>query len=244
MRQFGVWMMVIVLVAGPGSLALADGEKPNLVANPGLEMDADGDNIPDHWGVPKPSDYPADWRVGGGAAECGISDIARSGEHSIVYSVAAPTFPTVAPDDRWDYAAWEETARFFGGHWAIAFKTADFPVEEYHLYRVRCWVKAQNVMTLHIKFIATYVYPRQDKPVIRWTHPLLHDPAHTMHKSGTWDWELWEQVIAVPEFVEKGRIEFWVREWPAPAELYCDDMTVTDEGPYPFFIRRREQLEK
>jgi len=240
MRQFTAWTILTILVWA-GSLALADGDKSNLVQNPSLEVDADGDNIPDHWGVPKPSDYPADWHVGGGAEEFGISDVARSGKHSIMYSVGAPRFRTIAPEDRWDYAAWDEAARFSGGHWAIAFKTDDFPVNEYHLCRCRCWVKAENILTLHVKFIATFVYPKQDKPVIRWIHPLLHDPRHETHKSGTWDWEQWEAVIAVPEFVTHGRIKFWVREWAAPAKLYCDDMSVTDEGEYPFFERRRDR---
>lgn len=232
---------ISVLVIGTGSWVLAEGANPNLVANPGLEVDADGDKVPDHWTAAKPSDYPADWRVGGGAAECGLSNIARSGKHSIVYSVAAPAFPTVAPEDWWDYSAWEKTTGFSQGHWAVVFKTEDFPVKEYHLHRVRCYVKAENIMRLHIKFIATFVYPNQDKPAIRWIHPLLHAPDHERQKSGTWDWQKWEAIIAVPEFAEKGRIEFWVREWPAPAKLFCDDMSVVEEGPYPFFERKRDQ---
>lgn len=240
MNRFATWLILVAAACAP-ALVLAQGERPNLVQNPGLEVDADGDNVPDHWGVAKPQDYPPDWHVAGASAECGISNLARSGAHSIVYSVPAPSFPAIPPERWWDHAAWEETARLSQGHWAIAFKTDDFPVNEYHLCRCRCWVKAENILTLHIKFIATFVYPKQDKPVIRWIHPLLHDPRHETHKSGTWDWEQWEAVIAVPEFVTHGRIEFWVRQWAAPAKLYCDDMSVTDEGEYPFFERRRDR---
>jgi hypothetical protein len=32
-----------------------------------------------------------------------------------------------------------------------------------------------------------------------------------------------------------------VWEWAAPARLYCDDMEVTEVGPYPFFERRRDR---
>ena len=242
MKWLGACALLLLLAFLPAGCS-RPGEEPNLVLNPGLELDADNDGVPDHWGVPKPSDYPADWRVGGSSGVFGRSAVARSGKCSIMYSVPAPTYPTVAASDGWDYAAWEKLTKFSSGHWAIAFKTDDFPVNEYHLYRVRCWVKAENVHTLHIKFIATFVYPGREKPAIRWIHPLLHDPGHKVHKNGTWDWELWETVVPVPEFVEKGRIEFWVREWASPAKVLCDDMSVTDLGPYPIFERKRKPLE-
>ena len=233
---------LLLLAAGCGWLCLpAAGQAPNLAANPGLEVDADNDGVPDHWSVPKPQDYPADWHVGGGAARCGTADLAKSGQHSILYAVPGADPPAVPPDRQWDADAWAKATATTAGEWAVAFKTDDFPVKEYNLYQVRCWVKADNVLSLHVKFIATYVYPGQAKPVVRWIHPLLHDPGQRTMRSGNWDWELWEATVAVPEYVEKGRIEFWVREWGAPAKLYCDDMSVTEAGPYPILMRNRKQ---
>ncbi len=240
MRRIPIWPVFLGALCIASSV-LADGENPNLVANPGLEVDADADGVPDHWSVARPSDYPADWHVAGGAAEVGVSPVARSGEHSIVYSVPSPVIPPVAPEDWWDYSAWDDMTKATGGHWSVAFKTDDFPVNEYHLCSCHCWVRAENIQQLHVKFIATFVYPGRQEPSVHWIHPLLHDPSHETHKSGTWDWEPWGAVVAVPEFVTHGRIEFWVREWAAPAKLYCDDMSVTDEGEYPFFERRRDR---
>ena len=243
MKRSSAWGLLLCFLLWLAACA-RPGEKPNLVLNPGLEVDANHDSVPDHWSVPKPSDYPADWHVGGAGGVSGRSTIARSGKYSIMYSVPSPRFPEVPPADWWDYAAWERLTRFSSGHWSIAFRTDDFPVKEYHLYRARCYVKAENVLTLHVKFIATFVYPGRKKPVVRWIHPLPHDPNHKVHKSGTWDWEEWETVVPVPEFVERGRIEFWVREWAAPAKLFCDDMSVIDAGPYPFFERKRKQPQR
>ena len=241
MKRFLVSLLVSLVVC-PGGSGGVEQKSPNLVRNPGLEIDADGDHVPDHWSAPKPQDYPPDWHVGAGGMACGVSNIARSGRQAIAYSRVAADTLSIGVADWWDYSAWEKAADSTQDHWAVAFKTDDFPVKEYHLYRVRCWVKAENVQSLHIKFIASYVYPKRDKPVIRWIHPLLHGPEHKRHKSGTWEWEEWEATIAVPEFVERGRVEFWVREWTAPATLYCDDMSVTEVGPYPFFKRRRKEL--
>ena len=146
-------------------------EKPNLVLKTGLEIDADRDSVPDHWSVPKPSDYPAGWRVGASKALFGRSTVARTGEYSIMYCIPSPNLPSVAAADWWDYAAWERVIHATSGRWAVAFKTDDFPVKEYHLHRVRCYVKAENVLNLHIKFIATFVYPRRKKPAIRCKAP-------------------------------------------------------------------------
>lgn len=212
----------------------------NLVRNPGLEMDVDADRMPDYWHAANPADYPAEWHVGTGVCEVGTSDVAHTGQHSIVYSALHRDPPLLL--NPWDFGQWDAQAEATTGHWAVALRTANFPVNEYHLYRVRCWVRAQDILSLHIKFIATYVYPgREDEPVERWIHPLLHSPEHLTHASGSWDWQMWEGLVAVPEFVEQGRIEFWVREWAAPASVWCDDMSVVEIRPYPYFERRRDR---
>ncbi len=212
----------------------------NLVQNPGLEIDADGDEMPDHWHAADPADYPANWHVGEGASEVGLSDIANTGEHSIVYSTPHARAPEVG--NWWDFSQWEAQTDATAGHWSVALRTEDFPVNEYHLYRVRCWVRARDILRLHIKFIATFVYPgREDRPVERWIHPLLHNPQEVTHASGSWDWQMWEALVPVREFIEQGRIEFWVREWAAPASVWCDDMSVVEVRPYPYFERRRDR---
>ncbi|MGC9317866.1 MAG: hypothetical protein ACP5KN_07525 [Armatimonadota bacterium] len=230
-------LVALALMAAPAGLA-----QPNLVANPGLEVDADADGMPDGWSVASPADYPANWHVGGGEAEVGLSEIAHSGERSIVYSTPVPDFPAVERDRWWDFDAWDDRRAVAAGHWAVAFRTEDFPVKEYHVYRVRCRVRARDILRLHIKFIATYVYPHQEEPVERWIHPLLHNGQHETHATGSFDWQLWEGLVAVPEFVERGRIEFWIREWAAPTALWCDDMSVKEIRPFPYFKRRRDEL--
>lgn len=218
------------------------GQTANLVANPGLETDADGDGMPDHWSASDPSQYPANWEVGGGNAIVQASDTAHTGAHSIMYRMPEPVYPPVVSDEWWDYGAWEFYEGIAQGHWAVAFKTDNFPVKEYHLYRCRCWVRAEDILKLHIKFVGTYVYPGRDEPVERWIHPVLHGPNHSSRKTGTWDWQMWETLVPVPEFVEQGRIEFWIREWGAPAKLYADDLSVTEVRAFPYFERRRLEL--
>lgn len=233
-------MLRSILIAVAMALAVTAGAQTNLVLNPGLEADADADGMPDHWHAADPTDYPANWHVGGGGSEVGLSDIARTGEHSIVYST--PHIRPPAVGNPWSFDEWQAQTEVTAGHWSVALRTADFPVDEYHLYRVRCWVRAQDILRLHIKFIATYVYPgREDEPVERWIQPLLHNPDDVTHASGSWDWQMWEALVPVREFVEQGRIEFWVREWAAPASVWCDDMSVVEVRPYPYFERRRDR---
>jgi hypothetical protein len=228
------------LIAAALGIAVAACAQHNLVLNPGLEADADADGVPDHWYAPDPADYPANWRVGGEGSQVALSDIAHTGEHSIVYERAQITPPTVS--NPWSFDDWEAQTEATSGHWSVALRTEDFPVDEYHLYRVRCWVRAQDILRLHIKFIATYVYPgREDEPVERWIQPTLNDPSEKTRVTGSWDWQMWEALVPVPEFVEQGRIEFWVREWSAPAKLWCDDMSVVEIRPYPYFERRRDR---
>mgnify|MGYP001122504645 CR=1 FL=1 len=229
-----------ILTAIALALAVTAGARQNLVRNPGLEADVDADGMPDYWHAADPADYPANWHVGAGVCEVGISNAAHSGEHSIVYSTPHRQPPPVT--NPWDFDQWEAQTEITAGHWSVALRTEDFPVNEYHLYRVRCWVRARDILRLHIKFIATYVYPgREDEPVERWIQPLLNNPNEVTHATGSWDWQMWEALVPVPEFVETGRIEFWVREWSAPAAVWCDDMSVVEVRPYPYFQRRREQ---
>jgi len=239
----GLAVAALLVGLGVGLAQTTPGEtsEVNRIQNPGLEADTDRDGIPDHWGVPRPSAYPADRYPEGLKPEFGICDVARRGKHSITYTLPARAIPHVATEDAWDHAAWARVAKTTVDHWAVAFKTDNFPVTEYRLYRIRCWVKAEGILDLHIKFISTFIYPGQDKPVERWTLPLLNDARHRVRRSGTWDWELFEATVPIPEYVEHGRIEFWVHEWAAPAKLYCDDMSVVEVGPYPFFERRKDR---
>lgn len=201
----------------------------NLVPNPGFETDADGNGSPDGWYLAGEDAHPDNWHCQRAEGTMTLSEDAHSGQAALSYRLQAPqtTGVAVAPD-LWDFTAWREMREAPERHffYSAPAVSGDFELEYPNVYRMRAWVKAENVCGLHIKLIGL---SPEGNPL--WIGR-LNTPEGYDGKTGSWDWELWEGfAVANRGHGWSGRMEVWLRENLAEGRFWIDDVSVAKMQP-------------
>lgn len=224
MRTAVCFALVMALAAGATAASAQ-----NLVTNPGFEADADGNGLPDDWYLAGENVHPENWQCEQAEGTAAISRDAHSGQVALSYQLAEPDAQQVErPADGWDFTAWQQMreAPGRGLFYSAPVISNDFKLEYPNVYRLRAWVKAENICGLHIKLIG--ISP-ENNPL--WIGRLYTPEGHG-GKSGTWDWELWEgYVVANRGGAWSGRMEVWLRENIAEGRFWIDDVSVERMEP-------------
>jgi len=221
----GLLITVLLLVGLPGFGQEAGLE---LLSNPSMELDEDGDGWPDGWRTSADVEYKAATKLGEHPYIIERSDDAHTGAHSLHYQAAVVPRPELTAENWWNLPAWIE-ARKFMRTWAIPIVSPRFAVEGETEYLMTMWIKATGARILHLKFIGHYTGHPETKTY--WTQPLLRSPAGETHMDGSWDWTEFKTKLFVPGGQEWGRLEVWVWQDGQPCELWVDDMSVRLTNP-------------
>ena len=211
-----------VWASAAARMSTAASPGPNLILNPSMEVDVDGDDCPDGWRTSADVEYhnppclgSCPWTLERSASG------AHAGTWALHYKAAVIPAAATAPGDWWDFPAWEKQRAIPPATWAIPVISNRFPVIGEREYLFRIWVKARGVRSLHIKYIGHYKgYP--DKKTY-WTQPLLQSPEGVTHVNGSWDWQPFETRLFVPGGQDWGRLEIWLWQDGQAGELWVDD---------------------
>jgi len=210
----------LVVAEETRTLKLKSKVNANLVLNPSMELDADGDGRPDAWRTSADVEYHNPPRLGKVRWSVERTPDAHTGEWSLHYKAAVISRSPLPPEDRWDCAAWKKRRSSLPATWAIPVVSNRFPVIGEREYLFRLWVKARGVRTLHIKYIGHYKGSPETKTY--WTQPLLRSPQGTTHVNGSWDWQPFETCLFVPGGQDWGRLEVWLWQDGQPNEIWVD----------------------
>ncbi|MCD6361529.1 MAG: hypothetical protein J7M38_11795 [Armatimonadetes bacterium] len=212
---------VVALIAAACGPAYALG--PELITNPSMETDADGDEWPDGWRTSADVEYHIPTRLGSNPYTIERSADAHSGQWCLHYKAAEAPPPRLSADHWWDLAAWLQARGKWIRTWAIPVVSPRFAVEGETDYLLSMWIKAVGARILHLKFIGHYAGMPETKT--HWTQPLLKSPTGGTHMDGSWDWTRFQTHLFVPGGQEWGRLEVWLWQDGQPCELWVDDVS-------------------
>lgn len=191
----------------------------NMIQNPGMEVDSDGDEWPDGWRMSRDVEYPSNWGVGGKQPSVDLDDTAHTGSHSLHYQAPTVSWPSVEINEWWNFQAWEKTRSEIPRGWGVPIISNTFKLVDERDWFLSMWVKAVGVQILHIKFIGTY-----DGEKWHWTQPLLRSPGGDSRVNGTFGWQQFKTELRVPGGMKQGRLEVWLWQNGQPCELWVDDV--------------------
>lgn len=214
----------VLLVSGCTGAPAAEqpAAEPNLIRNPSLEIDADGDGFPDGWRTAAEVEYHLPRRLGKTPWTLERSPVHHTGAWSLHYGAAVVDPPKPSTATWWDFTAWKKRRSRVPATWAVPVVTNRFPVLGEHDYLLRMWLKARGVRLLHLKFIGHYKGHPETKTY--WTQPLLRSPEGRTHVSGSWEWKPFETHLFVPGGQNWGRLEVWLWQDGQPGDLWVDDV--------------------
>jgi len=221
--------LTVAAVFAMGASAIAAREREasrapgvNLIRNPSMEIDADGDGRPDGWRTSADVEYRRPPRLGKTPWTLERAPEAHTGKWSLHYKAAVISPPTVPREDWWDYTAWTKRQRGVPRTWAIPVISNRFPVIGEREYLFRMWIKARGVRMLHVKYVGHYKGHSETRTY--WTQPLLRSPEGVTHVNGSWDWKPFETRLFVPGGQDWGRLEVWLWQDGQPCEIWVDDV--------------------
>ncbi|NOY82588.1 MAG: hypothetical protein GXP31_16440 [Kiritimatiellaeota bacterium] len=231
-RSFGgipSWIVLLGALSLRGAVGGNEAETlsasgTNLIRNPSMEVDADGDGRPDAWRTSAQVEYHRPPRLGKTSWTLGRSREAHTGEWSFHYSAAVVSPPPILREDWWDYSAWRRRRTAVPQTWAVPLISNRFPVIGEREYFFRMWIRARGVRTLHVKYIGHYKGHPARKTY--WTQPLLRSPEGVTHVNGSWDWKPFGTRLFVPGGQDWGRLEVWLWQDGQPCEIWVDDVEV------------------
>lgn len=212
--SYYIQLAIVFLIFCSAQMSACYANENNLILNPGCEMDIDKNNIADKWQIGKSGDFPANWHMKDTQGIVKLDyKIAHNGKCSMTYISPIRKEKKIDETDAWDWNKWKEQESTY---WVVPFISPEFKVNAGNKYRLSMWVKAENMMSLHIKVIWI---DTAGKPV--WRGKYLAFPRE--QKLSTYNWELWSAIVIAPPGMVRCRMDCVINEGETNGRVWIDD---------------------
>jgi len=194
-------------------------EEENLVPNPGCETNTGNKNTADNWIMGTDIKFPAHWDMKQSKGIVKLDSIVvHGGKYSQSYTSPKRIEKDLSEADAWNWNKWHQIHNS-SVYWTVPFSSPEFNVKKGDKYRLSAWVKAENMISLHIKVIWINT---DGKPV--WKGDVLVFPRE--QKMSTYDWEEWSVVVSPPTGMVKCRLDYVLNEGESDGKIWTDDISV------------------